>query len=91
MTRPAEHRTAEQYKCQWPECGRPFHAHYQGHRLFCGNPCRGAFNSHRHQRLRELEDAAYFNTMTQRQIAAGLAALHVEPQLWDETTTEPTP
>lgn len=91
MTRPAEHRTAERYKCQWHECGRPFHAHYQGHRLFCGNACSTAANRYRHQRVRELQEAAYTKTMTPRKIAAGLADLHVEPELWDETMREPQP
>ncbi|MGR0320423.1 hypothetical protein [Agromyces sp. ZXT2-3] len=83
-----EWRTARRYRCQW--CGEPFHANKGGKKLFCGNPCRAAFNSHRHKRLRELQEAASNKAMTPRKIVAGLAALHVQPALWDETMTEAT-
>lgn len=84
----SEERSARRYRCQW--CGEPYHPNKSGKRLYCGNTCLGAANRNRAQRLRELREAAYFKTMTPKRIVAGLAALHVEPQLWDETRDEVT-
>ncbi|MGR2751496.1 hypothetical protein [Agromyces arachidis] len=83
MIRPAVHRSARPYRCQF--CGNEFHPNYSTKRLFCSQACVTAANIARQERMRVLRGAARSGTMSAEEIAAGLASLNVEPEpLYEE-------